>query len=312
VNLDRLETFAEGYLSGFFGTVGLALSLDPTYGTDNVVEFGEDSMALVDSYKAVMGGPVKGGGRIALLMKAEDAYSITAAVAEVDLPPKDAVDEADLPHLTEAFEACSGSGAGYFKEKYGNPVEFEGVVIGALTAESLQEFQAAGPGIVAEFTFDIPGIAHGKGVLLVSEVLAEAIPEEEPEPTEDESASLTKDEVQDILSDFDDAGADQEQGLAAAAGGAGGIGKSPENLGRVLDIQLTATARLGRIEMPIQDILSLGPGSIVEVGHVVDEPVELLVNNKLIARGDVVVVDEKFGLRITEIISPEERIESLS
>ncbi|HPO31524.1 MAG TPA: FliM/FliN family flagellar motor switch protein, partial [Candidatus Hydrogenedentes bacterium] len=47
------------------------------------------------------------------------------------------------------------------------------------------------------------------------------------------------------------------------------------------------------------------------VGHLVDEPVELLVNDKLIARGDVVVVDEKFGLRITEIVSPRERIESL-
>ncbi len=54
-----------------------------------------------------------------------------------------------------------------------------------------------------------------------------------------------------------------------------------------------------------------GPGSIIEVGHLIDEPVELLVNDKLIARGDVVVVDEKFGLRITEIISPEERIETL-
>ena len=64
-------------------------------------------------------------------------------------------------------------------------------------------------------------------------------------------------------------------------------------------------------EMPINEILSLGPGSIIEVGHLVDEPVELLVNDKLIARGDVVVVDEKFGLRITEIVSPRERIESL-
>ncbi|MCC6154900.1 MAG: flagellar motor switch protein FliN [Candidatus Hydrogenedentes bacterium] len=83
------------------------------------------------------------------------------------------------------------------------------------------------------------------------------------------------------------------------------------NLDMVLDIRLTATARLGRVEMQISDILTLGPGSIIEVGHLVDEPVELLVNDKLIARGDVVVVDEKFGLRITEIVSPRERIESL-
>jgi len=309
VNLNRLETFAEGYLSGFFGTVGLALSLDPTYGADQVVEFADEALALADTYKAAMGGPVTGGGRITLLLKAEDAYAITAAVAKVDLPKKDAVDEADLPHLIEALDACSGGGAGFFKETYGNPVEFDGVVIGAANAETLQEFQAAGPGVVADFTFDIPDVAHGKGVLLVSEVLAEAVTEESPE---DEAASLTKDEVQDILSDFDDTGADQEGGSTSGAAKAGSGAAAAGNLGRVLDIQLTATARLGRIEMPIQDILSLGPGSIVEVGHVVDEPVELLVNNKLIARGDVVVVDEKFGLRITEIISPEARIESLS
>jgi len=79
----------------------------------------------------------------------------------------------------------------------------------------------------------------------------------------------------------------------------------------VLDIKLVATARLGRIEMAVGDILGLGPGSIVEVGHLIEEPVELLINDRLIARGDVVVVDEKFGLRITEIISPKERIQSL-
>ena len=93
----------------------------------------------------------------------------------------------------------------------------------------------------------------------------------------------------------------------AAPDGAG----QPDNLDMVLDIGLTATARLGSVEMPLAEVLSLGPGSIIEVGHLVDEPVELLVNGKLIARGDVVVIDEKFGLRITEIISPRERIESL-
>jgi flagellar motor switch protein FliN len=85
----------------------------------------------------------------------------------------------------------------------------------------------------------------------------------------------------------------------------------PENLDMVLGIELTATARLGRVRVPISEVLNYGPGSIIEVGHLVDEPIELLVNGKLIARGEVVVVDEKFGLRITEIVSPRERIESL-
>jgi flagellar motor switch protein FliN len=309
VNTESLQTFAEGYLSGFFGTVGLALSLDPTYGVEKVTPFEDDAVAdLSGAFSAVMGGPVSGGGRIAVLMQSQAAYAITAAVAEADLPQKDAIDEADMPQLSEALGACLGGGAGYFKETYGNPVELESIEIAAIGPEAFEAFKAAGPGCVAEFWFDVPDITHGKGALLISEVLADAVSDTEPEG----DASLTKDEVDDILSDFDNAGADQESAPAAYGSGGGHGDRPPENLGRVLDIQLTATARLGRIEMPIQEILSLGPGSIVEVGHVVDEPVELLVNNKLIARGDVVVVDEKFGLRITEIISPEERIESLS
>ena len=85
----------------------------------------------------------------------------------------------------------------------------------------------------------------------------------------------------------------------------------PDNLEMVLGIELTATARLGRVRVPIAEVLNYGPGSIIDVGQIVDEPVELLVNGKLIARGEVVVVDEKFGLRITEIVSTRERIESL-
>jgi len=87
--------------------------------------------------------------------------------------------------------------------------------------------------------------------------------------------------------------------------------KPGANIDVVLDIGLEATVRLGRVEMPLGEVLALGPGSIIEVGHMVDEPVELLVNDKLIARGDIVVVEEKFGLRITEVISRAERIESL-
>lgn len=83
------------------------------------------------------------------------------------------------------------------------------------------------------------------------------------------------------------------------------------NLDLIMNISLVATARLGRVEMPLRDILNLGPGSIVEIGHMVDEPIELLVNDKVIARGEVVLVDEKFGLRITEIMGTRDRIESL-
>ena len=119
-------------------------------------------------------------------------------------------------------------------------------------------------------------------------------------------ALVTDEEVKDILSGFTP---DDEPDRAA--GPTGPTGDLPDNLAVILDIELVATARLGKVDVPISEILALGPGSIIEVGHLVDEPVDLLVNDKLIARGEVVVVDERFGLRITEIISQQERIESL-
>jgi flagellar motor switch protein FliN/FliY len=64
--------------------------------------------------------------------------------------------------------------------------------------------------------------------------------------------------------------------------------------------------------MPISELLSLGPGSVVELNKLAGEPVDLLVNNRVIARGEVVVVDENFGVRITLLLSPEERLKSLA
>ena len=80
----------------------------------------------------------------------------------------------------------------------------------------------------------------------------------------------------------------------------------------ILDIPLTVTVELGRSKMLINDLLQLGQGSVVELTKMVGEPVEVLVNQKLVARGEVVVVNEKFGVRLTDIRSPMERVQSLS
>ncbi|MEW5766759.1 MAG: flagellar motor switch protein FliN [bacterium] len=80
------------------------------------------------------------------------------------------------------------------------------------------------------------------------------------------------------------------------------------NIGLLTDVPVTGAVELGRTEMHIKDILSLGPGSIVELDREAGEPVDLLINGKLIAKGEVVVIDDDFGIKITEIISPAERI----
>ena len=85
-----------------------------------------------------------------------------------------------------------------------------------------------------------------------------------------------------------------------------------QNLDLILDIPLTVTVELGRSKMLLNDLLQLSQGSVVELTKLVGEPLEVLVNQKLLARGEVVVVNEKFGIRLTDIISPLERVQTLS
>ena len=86
----------------------------------------------------------------------------------------------------------------------------------------------------------------------------------------------------------------------------------PSNLDLLLDIDLDVKVELGRTIMRIKDVLELGAGSVVELNKLAGEQVDLLVNNKLFAKGEVVVIDENFGVRITDILDVKERIESLA
>lgn len=107
-----------------------------------------------------------------------------------------------------------------------------------------------------------------------------------------------------------------DAGGAATDPGAGGqAAKKPnahQNLDLLLDIPLEITAELGRAKMIINDLLQLGQGSVIELNKLAGEPLEIMVNQKLIARGEVVVVNEKFGIRLTDVISPLERIKQLT
>jgi len=87
---------------------------------------------------------------------------------------------------------------------------------------------------------------------------------------------------------------------------------SKTSLDLIMDVEVPISVELGRKEMPIGQILELGPGSIVELDKMASDPVDLLVNNKLIARGEVVVVDENFGIRITVVVDPKQRARSLA
>ncbi len=87
--------------------------------------------------------------------------------------------------------------------------------------------------------------------------------------------------------------------------------KAERNLDLIMDIPLKVTVELGRAKMVVHDLLALGQGSVIELSKLAGEPMEVLVNDKLVARGEAVVVNEKFGVRLTDIISPTERIQQL-
>mgnify|MGYP001571756867 CR=1 FL=1 len=103
-----------------------------------------------------------------------------------------------------------------------------------------------------------------------------------------------------------DAGASAAKGISEDAGV-----KRERNLDLILDIPLRVTVELGRTKMVVSDLLNLGQGSVIELSKLAGEPMEVLVNDKLVARGEAVVVNEKFGVRLTDIISPAERVEQL-
>ena len=77
------------------------------------------------------------------------------------------------------------------------------------------------------------------------------------------------------------------------------------------DVNLQVTVELGRAEMTIREILDMGQGTVIELNKLAGEPVDILVNNKPIARGEVVVVDDMFGVRVIDVLSPYDRINSL-
>ncbi|MFC3533722.1 flagellar motor switch protein FliN [Vogesella facilis] len=127
----------------------------------------------------------------------------------------------------------------------------------------------------------------------------------------------------DVMDDWAAAMAEQEQVDAAAAevkpasalfpdfSAAGGAQSVPQNLDMILDIPVQLTVELGRTKIAIRNLLQLAQGSVVELDGLAGEPMDVLVNGCLIAQGEVVVVNDKFGIRLTDIITPAERLRRL-
>lgn len=89
------------------------------------------------------------------------------------------------------------------------------------------------------------------------------------------------------------------------------MAKTDTNLDVILDIPVTISMEIGRTELPIHSLLQLNQGSVIELDRLAGEPMDVLINGTLIAHGEVVVINEKFGIRLTDVISPAERVKKL-
>ncbi len=89
-------------------------------------------------------------------------------------------------------------------------------------------------------------------------------------------------------------------------------GSAPRDIDMVLDIPVELTVELGRVRVPIKNILALAQGSVIELSTLAGEPMDVLVNGYLIAQGEAVVVNDRFGIRLTDIVTPAERMRRLA
>ncbi len=151
----------------------------------------------------------------------------------------------------------------------------------------------------------------------INEEEANQNPEEAQEDFDEEVDEISWEDVQEDLEKqkemiHQEQEKKEEHAEAPKSGQVDLSGEIPKNLDFILDIPLQVTVELGRSKMVIHDLLQLGQGSVIELTKLAGEPLDVFVNGKLVARGEAVVVNEKFGIRLTDIISPAERIKQLS
>lgn len=197
------------------------------------------------------------------------------------------------------------------------PASTGGITVAECGSAGLEAF--SGDSAVAMMKIDIDGIGNDHVAVLVPDSVSlplMALAASDPANPKrragaDQSVGLSAQELNDLAdaSTFDTA---ESGGFTETAFGTSkaSAGKS-ENIEMLMDVDLDVSIELGRASLSIKRILELAPGSIVELDRMAGEPVDLMVNKTVVAKGEVVVVDENFGIRIVSLVSPEERIRSL-
>jgi flagellar motor switch protein FliN/FliY len=256
-------------------------------------------------------------------------------------PPSTVIDDLQLSAISEAINQMMGMAANAMSTTYGKKFEVsppQAQVVDHADDLSLGEAFASGTIVALTYRLTIEGLVESYLIQLFAESGAQALmaqivgsqapaapPAEKkaPEPAPQAAAPAPSAPATQVVPQAPPAApapvaapvkttapqpAAQTVQFAPLAPSAPPAAQSGLDL--ILDVPLKVTVELGRTRMQIRDVLELGKGSVVELDKLAGEPVDLLVNGKLIARGEVVVIDENFGVRVTDIVSPVERFSS--
>ncbi len=271
----------------------LARSASVTEGLGQVVDLSD----LAGERGFLIRFPFRSGftGEMAFLLRHREASMLADLILGGEGEAKDELEEADLDALKEALTQVAGSGAPTISATLGREVGFDPPQVQQVEPGELPQALPWGHAFLGVGTIRVEDVLETPLRFLlptqVAREMARALAEDEQEAETPGPAA----------------------GVAASAPGA--PAEAPpdiRNIDLILDIEVEATVRLGGAEMPLKDIQRLRPGSIIDLDKDTEAPVELVVNNRVIAKGELVVVSsDHFALRITEIEAPSERIRKL-
>lgn len=242
---------------------------------------------------------------------------------------EEALSEALLSALSEAFNNVLGAWDASIGDEFGIELPHSDLkFLEGDPAEVIQSeagYATDAPAIIAAFSVKIDDLSGGMGLMTTEEAIeqifrkhpssqAQAEESETPAETADTSVEQLQPKAPEDTAVVPEAPAPDQPEVPLATFEPltpQQTTEPPRGVELILDVPLSVAVELGRQSLSVKDILELAPGSLVELDKLAGEAVDLLINGKLFAKGEVVVIDENFGVRVSSIISPRERLESL-
>jgi flagellar motor switch protein FliN/FliY len=285
-----VDMFAATFGSMFEAEITLSLAEAYSGGADELAYGYDDEVAVLVTEE-------KSGFDAGLCFKTKDITMLGSMMLMMESEGSDTLEEDDRDAIKEICSQILASITVPIDEKLGKKVSFK--VDDVIKNENTSLFQSESY-FIADMKFTIGERVTSMRFFMDEDLL---------------SLFETKDSI-DSVSEGPDFGSaftfpDDMDDAPRDHGGSSFSGSGGQNMEMLIDIDVPVSVKMGSSKMFLKDILTMGSGNIVELDESADEPVELVVNNKVIARGEVVIVDGYFGFRIKEIVSRAERLKKL-